>query len=58
MAIIITAAVILHHGSQYYHSPQHGIYQLTEVKSKSVSLWQVGPSLTIISRLQEHLYCP
>ena len=45
MAIIITrtAAVILHHGSQYYHSLRHGIYQLTEVKSKSVSLcWTIS----------------
>ena len=45
MAIIITrsAAVILHHGSQYYHSLWHGIYQLTEVKSKSVSLcWTIS----------------
>ena len=45
MAIIITrtAAVILHYGSQYYHSLRHGIYQLTEVKSKSVSLcWTIS----------------
>ena len=45
MAIIITrtAAVILDHGSQYYHSLRHGIYQLTEVKSKSVSLcWTIS----------------
>lgn len=36
MAIIITrtAAVILHHGSQYYHGLQYGIYQLTEWRPK------------------------
>ena len=33
--------------SLYYHGLQHGIYQLTEVKSKSVLLWQVGLSLIL-----------